>query len=143
MSEHTGPEDEPPQAGEKFSVSIHVADLNRGGAYTHSQLDQMWYELSDGKGPAASFGLVHDVERQGQPFAIGQISFMDRPAMQKRIYSRTVEVSREEYDAMQNFAFNPTAAGFDMHYVGPKNRGVAFTWKAMELAGMNPAGYDD
>ena len=142
MSEQTGP-DEQPQADEKLSVTIHVADLNRGGAYTHSQLDQMWYELSDGKSPAASFGLVHDVEGQGQPFAIGQISFMDRTTMQKRIYSRTVAVSRQEFDSMQNFAFNPTAAGFDLQYVGPKNRGVAFTWKAMELADMNPAGYDD
>ncbi len=142
MTDQSKP-DEPSKLDDKLTVTIHVADLNRGGAYTHSQIDQMWYELSDGKGPTASFGLVHDVERQGQPFAIGQISFMDRTAMQKRIYSRTVAVSHEEYEAMQNFAFNPTAAGFDLHYIGPKNRGVAFTWKAMELADMNPAGYDD
>lgn len=131
------------QPDEKLTVTINVADLNRGGAHTHSLPDQMWYELNDGKNPPASYGLVHDVERQGQPFGIGQISFVDRTTMQKRIYSRTVELSREEFDAMQNFAMNPAAAGFDLHYVGPRNRGVAFTWKAMELADMNPAGYDD
>ncbi|MEN9868846.1 MAG: hypothetical protein RL748_4436 [Pseudomonadota bacterium] len=130
-----------------ITCTIHVADPARGGGSTASLLDQIWYELCDNSGGqqgiATSYGLVHDCERQGQPFGIGQNNFPDWQSMQKRIYQRSVEIDPLEYEVMKNFSLDPAASGFGLQYVGPKNRSVGFVWKAMELAGMNPAGYDE
>ncbi|WP_154235702.1 hypothetical protein [Xanthomonas oryzae] len=60
---------------------------------------------------------------------------------QGREYSRTIEITQAQYDAMKNFGDNPAADGFSTYYNGLNNSCIDFTWKALEKGGLNPSGF--
>jgi hypothetical protein len=91
---------------------------------------------------SASFGFVADCECQGQPFSLGRPIEPEDRKYGEPTYSRTVDISEDQYHAMQNLIYDPDGAGFDKKFHGVAGGGIAFGWKAMEVGGMNPEGYD-
>ena len=102
------------------TVTINIADrgtgLSQGGT---SSVGHMWYELNDGKGNSASYGFA-PIEH-GQWRGPGQVYNNDSSNYQDRAYTRTIEISQAQYDAMKNFGENPEANGFSTFYNGIKN----------------------
>jgi Ca2+-binding RTX toxin-like protein len=126
------------------TVTVHIAgpgtQLKNDGTGNPgtSSVGHMWYDLNDGSGNTASYGFA-PVEH-GDPFGPGQRYDNDSSNYQTRDYSRTIEITQAQYDAMKNFGENPAANGF-VDYNGLTNSCVDFTWKALELSGLNPLGY--
>ena len=52
-------------------------------------------------------------------------------------YSRTMEISKEQYDKLQAFGKDPARHGFDMEYGGATNSCIDFTWGALNHAGLH------
>jgi len=102
----------------------------------------MWYELTDDQGNTSSYGFAPDEEHHGSPFAPGQRYRTDSSEYKTTAYSREIEISQAQYDAMQKFGEDPTSAGFSMRYNGLTNSCIDFTWKALEVGGLNPSGYE-
>ena len=152
------------------TVTINIATQDTGTIGGHIPLiEQMWYVLSSRPDPAAqpvvddgdatiigfalgkpqpapvraaSYGFVADCECQGQPFSPGRPLEPEARKYGKPTYSRRVDVSEQQYQAMQNLIFDPAAAGFKAEYHAKAGGGIAFGWKAMEVGGMNPDGYE-
>lgn len=120
------------------NIAAPGAALSDGGT---SAVGHMWYELSDDQGQLSSYGFAPDEEHQGKPFAPGQVYSTDSDHYQKPAYSRTIEITPSQYDAMKSFGDNPTSARFSMRYNGLTNSCIDFTWKALEQGGLNPSGF--
>jgi hypothetical protein len=124
------------------SVAIKIAAAGtrfvQGG---YLPVDQMWYELDDGCGHRACYGMVADAEQQGQPFSIGETDSDIRRQFREPSYARAVEISQEQYQAMLAVAIDPENVGFDQQLTHHPKGGIAFVWKAMQAGGMNPEGY--
>lgn len=125
------------------SVTINIAGrgtkLAGGG---ESAVGHMWYELTDDQGQTTSYGFAPDEEHHGSPFAPGQVYNNDNTNYQSTEYSRTIEVTDEQFAAMQAFGQDPAAGGFSMRYNGLSNSCIDFTWKALEKGGLNPSGFE-
>jgi len=104
-----------------------------------SSVGHMWYELNNSQGQSESYGFA-PVEH-GDPFGPGKRYDNDSSNYQSRDYSRTIEITQAQYDAMKNFGDNPAANGFT-DYNGINNSCIDFTWKALEVGGLNPSGYE-
>lgn len=124
------------------SVAIKIAAAGtpfvQGG---YLPVDQMWYELDDGCGHQACYGMVTDTALQGQPFSIGEIDSNIRRQFREPSYARAVEISQEQHQAMLAVAIDPENGGIEPHLMQHPKGGIAFVWKAMQAGGMNPEGY--
>ncbi|MDD5387633.1 MAG: calcium-binding protein, partial [Sulfuricurvum sp.] len=128
-----------------YTVTINIA--GRGTPLSNgdtSKVGHMWYSLNDGTGePNQSFGFAPILD--GRPFTPGEVKKdekSDDSHYLGRDYSKTLELTKEQYDAMKNFGENPDANGFDLYYNGITNSCIDFTWMALEKAGLNPTGTD-
>ena len=125
-----------------YTVTINVA---RVGVRTsnngrRSPAGHMWYSLGDGtKEDSYGFGPQKEGVKALLP-GPGKFTSNDNTLYPER-YSRTIEITKAQYDAMQKFGKDPKAGGFDMNYNLLTNSCVDFTWKALEKAGLNPRGY--
>jgi hypothetical protein len=126
------------------SVTVNIAGrgtpTSDGGT---SSVGHVWYSLGDGNGNSISYGFSPDANNIGSPFAPGEINVhgSDDYYYQGRDSSRTIEITQAQYNAMKNFGENPSGSGFSTQYNGLTNSCIDFTWKALEVAGLNPKGY--
>jgi hypothetical protein len=124
------------------SVTINIAapgtQLSNGDV---SHAGHMWYSLTDSNGNTASYGFSPDANHEGQPIAPGQVNAhgSDNNFYQSPEYSKTIEITQSQYDAMKAFGDNPAGHGFDMQYNGLNNSCVDFVWKGLQEGGMNPS----
>lgn len=120
------------------AVTIHIASIGtplaEGG---HSTPGHMWFELHD-EGQSKSYGFAPT--EHGDPHGPGKIYYTDTSNYLDRKYMRTLELSDDQYQQMQNVAKNPEEFGFET-YNGFYNSCVDFTWKALEEAGIRPRMY--
>lgn len=131
------------------TVTINIADrgtktVDSEGNEDTSTVGYMWYSLKKDDGsPEESYGFAPDDEHEGHPFAPGSVHRNDNTHYQEpRYYTRTVEISDDQYDAMKDFGEHPKKSGFSTYYNGLSNSCIDFTWKAMEMGGLNPEGYE-
>ena len=52
------------------------------------------------------------------------------------LYSRTMEISKQQYDKLNDFGNHPKENGFDMYYKDARNNCVDFTWSALNHANI-------
>ena len=129
------------------SVTIHIADRGTGlstGPGDTSATGHMWYSLNDGNGNISSYGFSPDAAHQGWPEAPGAINALG-PAESEyntEAYSRTIDITPEQFTAMDHFGSDPAGAGFSMFYDGVGNSCIDFTWRALQLGGLNPNGFE-
>lgn len=100
------------------TVTINIAGpgipTSDGGS---SFQGHMWYTISDGSGDSKSYGFSPNIDHTGEPFAPGDISAhgSDDDYYLGLDYSRTIEITPEQYDALKNFGKEPKAYGFDTY----------------------------
>lgn len=125
------------------NVTVHIAEsgtkLKDGG---RSLPGHMWYEITDSNGKSTSYGFAPDEEHEGRPWGPGQVYDSDSANYTTTAYSRTIEITQAQYDALKSFGDDPAAGGFDLYYRGLSNSCIDFTWKALEKAGLNPSGFE-
>jgi hypothetical protein len=125
------------------TLTINIAGrgtlLSNGDA---SQVGHMWYSLTDNNGNSESYGFspVADatgLARANGPGEVNAHGFDDSFYQGPRDFTKTIELTQAQYDAMKLFGENPSAYGFDTFYNGLNNSCIDFTWKAMERGGLN------
>jgi hypothetical protein len=128
------------------TVTINIAGpgtpTSDGGS---SFQGHMWYDISNGSGKVDSYGFSPNEDNIGKPFAPGGISAHgpDYDYYLSQVYSRTIEITQEQYDILKNFGNKPSAYGFDMYYNALSNSCIDFVWSALQEAGLKPASGHD
>ncbi|WP_254657794.1 XVIPCD domain-containing protein [Xanthomonas graminis] len=119
-----------------YSVTIYLAapgtPLMRSGGT--SAAGHMYYSISDGK-HVESYGFAP--LEHGSSRGLGRVSDTDVRDYKDPYYSRTLEVSREQYEKLRDFGEAPQQHGFDMQYSGATNSCIDFTWGALNHAGLH------
>lgn len=129
---------------DRRTLTVYLAapgtPLKAGGS---SLTGHMYFEVRHGD-DITSYGL--------QPSAAGppvggwdrqlgavpaDVSKVDNEQYLNPYYARTIEISKEQYDKIQDFAANPAAFGFEMKYHGVTNSCTDFAWAAMNHAGIH------
>jgi hypothetical protein len=72
----------------------------------------------------------------GQINGPGEVSNADAGEYEKPLYSRTIEIDRDQYDRLNAFGSDPASYGFSKHYQDVRNNCVDFTWAAIDHAGI-------
>jgi hypothetical protein len=91
------------------TITINIAArgtlLADGGT---SDVGHMWYTLDDGNGNSESKGFSPKKEYEGQPFAPGgtNTNGSDDNFYVEKAYSRIIEITQAQYDAMMDFGNN-------------------------------------
>jgi hypothetical protein len=92
------------------------------------------------------YAIEHGAEKKSYGFAPikhgdfngpGMIYPNDKDNYQLPLYQRTLEISKEQYQRLKEFGELPAQFGFSTYYADVRNNCVDFTWKALDLAGLN------
>jgi len=123
---------------QKYSVTVYVAapgtPLTKEGPGATSTPGHMFYTISDGAGKPQSFGFA-PVEH-GNVNGPGFVPRDDVENYKNPLYSRTMEISKEQYEKLKEFGEHPQQHGFDLKYKDVRNNCVDFTWAGLNHAGI-------
>ena len=118
-----------------YTVTIYVAapgtPLASGGT---SAAGHVYFVTSDGHSQN-SFGFApieHGVSK-----GVGKPWDSDFREYQKPAYARTMQISEEQYNKLNQFGTQPQKYGFDMNYHGATNSCIDYTWAALNHAGLH------
>lgn len=85
-----------------YSVTIHIANrgtpLKKGGT---SSVGHMWYEINDYKSKPKSYGFAP--LEHGKAFGKGHVYDDDSDNYLSTSYSRTIEITKEQYERLKDF----------------------------------------
>ena len=117
-----------------YTVTIYVAapgtPLKEGGT---SMPGHMYYVTSNGeKKESYGFAPIH----HGSVHGSGKRYDNDLENYRNPHYSRTIEITKNQYEKLNDFGKNPEKYGFDTTY-GPANNCVDYVWKGLNLSGMH------
>lgn len=121
---------------ERYAVTVYVAApgtpllISKGT----SAAGHVYYSIDDGQ-IVSSYGFAP--ETHGQTSGPGKVYDKDVEDYKDPRYSRTMEISKEQYDKLQAFGKEPGKYGFDMKYGGAANSCIDFTWGALNHAGLH------
>lgn len=94
----------------------------------------VYYSINDGK-VTNSYGFAPATH--GESSGPGMVYDKDNKDYKDPRYSRTMEISKEQYDKLQEFGKDPAKHNFDMKYDGASNSCIDFTWNALNHAGLH------
>lgn len=129
----------------KYTVTIYAAapgtPLYKNGAPRvdangHSETSvpgHMYYATSNGTAQN-SWGFAP--KEQGSVNGPGGVSRSDLKSYHNPLYARTMEISKTQYDKLNEFGEAPDRFGFDMYYRDARNNCVDFTWAGLNHAGI-------
>ncbi|APO97531.1 XVIPCD domain-containing protein [Xanthomonas vesicatoria] len=95
----------------------------------------MFFIIDDGRGKPTSYGFAPI--NHGEMNGPGKIYNSDSKEYHNPAYSRTIEISKEQYEKLQKFGEEPEKLGFDKEYRDVRNNCVDFTWAALDHAGLH------
>jgi hypothetical protein len=101
----------------------------------------MFYATSNGRDGPKSFGFAP--LQHGSMDGPGATVVDDNGNYENPIYSRTMEVSKKQYDKLNEFGSSPEKFGFDTYYKDARNNCVDFTWSALNHAGIERQNHAD
>src|SRR3989338_3561937 len=106
-----------------------------------STFGHVWYSVSDGNGKIQSFGFAPS--KSGDPFGPGEPNphGSDDENYLTRDYTRTINISKDDYEILKDFGQNPEKYGFSTYYNGVANSCIDYLWKGLEVIGLNPSGF--
>ncbi len=99
-----------------------------------SAAGHVYYSISDGT-EEKSYGFAPIVH--GQSSGPGKVYETDVKDYKDPYYSRTMEITKEQYGKLQEFGKAPATHGFDMEYGWVSNSCIDFTWGALNHAGLH------
>ena len=129
----------------RYTVTVYAAAPgtplrgNRGpGDLDYSHMDRsvpghVYYATSDGIDTTSyGFGPVEhgDLNGPGKRFDNDVEQYVDP------FYARTMEVTQDQFDRLNEFGTNPDHYGFDLTYKDIRNNCVDYTWAALNHAGI-------
>jgi hypothetical protein len=128
-----------------------------------SATGHVWTTLDQGDGsPIRSYGFAPEATHERSPFAPGNVYIDDNTNYTNNgqtapYYSRKIEVTQAQFDAMKNFGettrlaptdtlvsvkdVNGNDQNFNLHYNGLNNSCIDYSWKFLEIGGLNPNAY--
>nr|WP_237707429.1 hypothetical protein [Xanthomonas oryzae] len=108
----------------RYAVIVYVAaagtPLMAGGT---SFGGHMYYSIDD-EATVKSYGFL--LVQHGAASGPGRFSFNDVDTCKDPYESRTMEISKEQYEKLENFGANPAKSGFNMHYNWADNSCIHF-----------------
>ncbi len=99
-----------------------------------SAAGHVYYVVTDGNA-RNSYGFGPDTP--GQTSGPGKVVYKDVEDYKDPYYSRTMEITKAQYDKLQEFGRDPAKHKFDMEYGGASNSCIDFTWGALNHAGLH------
>lgn len=125
-----------------YTVTVNVAGagtpLNNG---RESAAGHMWYETGGGTNDQ-SYGFGPKDGNKKPWLGPGKTNNEDSQHYLDRDYTRTIEITKEQYDKLNDFGSKPQNYGFDLGYDGLKNSCIDFTWKALNIGGLNLSDFE-
>jgi hypothetical protein len=94
----------------------------------------MYYSTQVNGGGQRSFGFA-PIEH-GSIDGPGHVAPNDVANYKDPLYSRTMEISKEQYEKLNEYGRDPKQSGFDMYYKDARNNCVDFTWSALNHANI-------
>jgi len=94
----------------------------------------MFYVLHGPGNTTKSFGFAPS--EHGSMNGPGEVMKTDASEYKDPRYSRTLEISEEQYRKLEEFGAHPDKLGFDLQYKDVRNNCVDFTWAALNHAGI-------
>lgn len=120
----------------RYTVTVYTAapgtPLEKSGGT--SMAGHMYYAISDGT-RTESFGFAP--KEHGSSSGPGKVYDTDVADYKDPYYARTMEITKEQYEKLQEFGRDPAKQGFDMEYKGLTNSCVDFTWGGLNHAGLH------
>lgn len=120
----------------RYTVSVYVAapgtPLEKSGGT--SAAGHMYYSISDGV-RQESFGFAP--KEHGSSSGPGKVYGTDVADYKDPYYTRTMEISKEQYEKLKEFGRDPAKHGFDKQYDGLNNSCIDFTWGGLNHAGLH------
>jgi hypothetical protein len=102
--------------------------------YGTSTPGHMFYVIEHGA-EKKSYGLAP--KEHGNINGPGVVYDNDDRNYKDPLHQRTLEITKEQYQKLKDFGDKPQQFGFSTYYADVRNNCVDFTWKALELAGLN------
>ena len=98
-------------------------------------------------GPGHMFYVLHGPDKTTRSFGFapaehgsmngpGEVMKTDAVEYRNPHYSRTLEISEQQYRELEAFGAHPDKYGFDLQYKDVRNNCVDFTWEALNHAGI-------
>jgi len=94
----------------------------------------MFYVLHGPDKTTRSFGFAPT--EHGSMNGPGEVMKTDAVEYRNPHYSRTLEISEQQYRKLEAFGAHPDKYGFDLQYKDVRNNCVDFTWEALNHAGI-------
>lgn len=122
-----------------YTVTVYVAlpgtPLENGKT---SQAGHVWYKIADtASNTSKSYGFQ---SVNGTPGGPGEVVDTDTKNYQNPYYSRTLEISREQYEQLKQYGEDGLQGNwshFSSRYGGLLNSCVDFTWGGLNQAGLH------
>ncbi|MCB2261719.1 MAG: hypothetical protein LGR52_02080, partial [Candidatus Thiosymbion ectosymbiont of Robbea hypermnestra] len=112
------------------TITVNIAGLGHStnGRANSSKAGHMWITLPGGTTTG---------------YAPGGVTNQDGSTYDPGYFSHSIELTQDQWNAMQDFLDNPQNYGFgtDDHNAF-ENSCVDYSWKALEQAGLNPDGFE-
>jgi hypothetical protein len=119
-----------------YTVTVYVAapgtPLDKPGET--SAAGHVYYAVDDGA-EVRSYGFAPS--KHGAMSGPGEVTHEDVKNYKDPYYSRTMEVSKAQYDQLREFGEDPAKYHFDKQYSGSRNSCIDFTWGALNHAGLH------
>jgi len=130
---------------DKYTVTVYVAapgtPLVKEAPGTTSGPGHMFYTTSNGHDKPQSFGFAPI--QHGSRDGAGAISDNDNVNYKNPLYARTMEISKSQYDKLNEFGQHPEKFGFDTYYKDARHNCVDFTWAGLNHAGIERQNHAD
>lgn len=124
-----------PRKGMRAGQWIDLGDSDVGHMYLSLDRTNSFDEAGNKKDPL-SFGFTRELAPDGT--SRGRVDLDDVKVYQNPRYERTLEISREQYEKIVEFAKDPAKHGFDVkNYNLASNSCVDFAWGALNHAGIH------
>ncbi|WP_049412192.1 XVIPCD domain-containing protein [Stenotrophomonas geniculata] len=112
----------------------HKPAVDTEGVPQTSAPGHMFYVLHAPGVPAKSYGFAP--KEHGSMNGPGAIMEDDATVYRNPRYTRTLEISEDQYRKLQQFGSDPEKFGFSKHYQDVRHNCVDFTWEALNHAGI-------
>jgi hypothetical protein len=130
---------------DRYTVTVYAAapgtPLPRNAKGATSIPGHMYYATQVNGGEPQSYGFAP--VKPGSIDGPGGISLDDVKDYANPLYSRTMEISKEQYDKLNDYGRHAKENGFDMYYRDARNNCVDFTWSALNHADIKRTEVDN
>ncbi|OHD92930.1 MAG: hypothetical protein A2W83_00965 [Sulfuricurvum sp. RIFCSPLOWO2_12_43_5] len=126
-------------------ISAYGTVYKEPGKPDHESITgHMWYSLAGDGVPTESFGFAPIEE--SSPWGDGEVKRTDDNRYTETYYTGTIVIQKWQYDKLKDFGqdinLNGNPFDFSSYYNGLTNSCIDYTWKALNIIGLNPSDFE-